>query len=522
MKQDNHIMATQLATSLRAAHAQKQHRDNQQPHHQTVHVVGAGAALTAAYEQLRNAAEYTEEHVLLQRAIRRFYKRLFLLRDEKHIATSGEELIVELTQAGYIANDTVPESAIQTLNQLAKQYFVAYTHLAKRSRSSYQQVEQWTVELLAVESEWLLQDNSHLQAFTQFAHTHFLSTLDVDQLFTAEPSEVETALYVAIHRALLKSDDAVIRLGLLKRYQQSPSELDAFVQTNQFIDQLFASSTTEKLYRVVDRRGAPLRVLRHMIEDDPTLADVIEKKDQFLTLFEKQVNEDYKAINTRVNHGIIKSVIFLIITKFIIGVAIEVPYDYILMGAILWTPLLINLFFPPLYMILLRATLLLPGAANTKRLLEQAERMLYDDASTRQLERRSSQSFGSGYNVAYAAIFVGVFGGVAWVLWHYFEFELLHLAVFFTFLSAASFLGFRLSRLIREIESIDTHQNGVTIVRDFLYMPFVVVGRYINEKYSKLNIVALALDMLIELPLKTILRLVRQWGAFISAKKDQL
>ena len=85
-----------------------------------------------------------------------------------------------------------------------------------------------------------------------------------------------------------------------------------------------------------------------------------------------------------------------------------------------------------------------------------------------------------------------------------------------------SFLGFRLSRMIREIESIETNQNGVTTVRDFLYMPFVVVGRYMNDKYSKVNIVALALDMLIELPLKTTLRLIRQWAAFISAKKDEI
>jgi hypothetical protein len=76
--------------------------------------------------------------------------------------------------------------------------------------------------------------------------------------------------------------------------------------------------------------------------------------------------------------------------------------------------------------------------------------------------------------------------------------------------------------MIRELESIETYQNGITLVRDFLYMPFVVVGRFLSDKYSKVNVVALALDMLIELPLKTILRLIRQWAAFISAKKDQL
>ena len=76
--------------------------------------------------------------------------------------------------------------------------------------------------------------------------------------------------------------------------------------------------------------------------------------------------------------------------------------------------------------------------------------------------------------------------------------------------------------MIREIEAVDAQQNGVTLLRDFLYMPFVVVGRWISEKYAKVNVVALTLDMVIELPLKTVLRLLQQWGAFISNKKDEL
>ena len=43
-----------------------------------------------------------------------------------------------------------------------------------------------------------------------------------------------------------------------------------------------------------------------------------------------------------------------------------------------------------------------------------------------------------------------------------------------------------------------------------------------NEKYSQVNIVATVLDMVIELPLKTVLRLVRQWGAFIDDRKDRI
>jgi hypothetical protein len=36
-----------------------------------------------------------------------------------------------------------------------------------------------------------------------------------------------------------------------------------------------------------------------------------------------------------------------------------------------------------------------------------------------------------------------------------------------------------------------------------------------------MNVVALVLDTLIELPLKTALRLIRQWTGFLDDKKDQ-
>jgi len=138
------------------------------------------------------------------------------------------------------------------------------------------------------------------------------------------------------------------------------------------------------------------------------------------------------------------------------------------------------------------------------------------------LYRCSRKTFGAAYNVIYAFLMLFVFAAVTWLLMTYLEFEMPHVVVFFMFLSGASFLGFRLSRMIREIESVDSEQNSVTLVRDFLYMPFVVVGRWLNEKYAQVNFVSMILDMVIELPLKTILRLVRQWAAFISSKQDAL
>lgn len=513
--------AAYLAQLLRVARARVDEKIAAKAKEGTVHVAETGGVLTAAYEQLRNAAEYAEEHLLLQRAIRRFYKRLFLLKDEKQIRSSGQEIVIELTQAGYVQNDTLPESIVAQISKLAITYFDAYEKLNTQKKLTKDEIEHWTLDVLAVRVEWLINDPAVIDVYVQFVHRYFMQNHQLAELFSVSSNEVETSLYVAIHRALLKSDNATVRSSLLAVYGKEPARQDEYLTINRQIDTLLSAPLTENLYRYIDRKGAPLRVLRHMIESNETLDQDLANKDMFLASFGTQVTNDYEAITHRINRGIIKSVIFLIITKVLIGVAIEVPYDYLIAGAIVWLPLLINLAFPPIYMILLRMTLILPGEANTRQLTERIGQILYEPPS-KQLERKPSASFGVGYNIAYALVFVTVFGGVGYLLWANFHFELLHLFIFFLFLSGASFLGFRLSRMIRELEAVGSDQNAVTTVRDFLYMPFVVVGRYMSEKYAQVNIVALSLDMLIELPLKTILRLVRQWGAFISSKKDAL
>ncbi len=510
---------TQLSKLLHSANTQLDDKNRQERSLEKVHVVGAGKTLTAAYEQLRNAAEYAEEHLLLQRAIRRFYRRLFLLRDNSQIDSSGEEILIELTLAGYIVNDSITDASVTKINNYAREYYDAYESLLKNGYAK-RKAEDWTLDVLAVRIEWLFNDPQQQNAYLQFVYEYFLHSKQLEIVFSTKPDDFELSLYVAVQRALIKADHATVRAGLLDRYQQSPSDGDAFVSTNKQIDTLFDSTTTEKLYRYIDRRGAPMRVLRHMIEDDPTIIEKLSNKDEFLNRYESQIRDDYLAIDNKINRGIIKSVIFLIITKVLIGFSIEIPYDYLVLGTIVVLPLVINLLFPPLYMVLLRMTLMLPSPANTQRLVDQMEVILYG-SEPKQLQRKS-RKFGAGFNVAYVLGFVIVFGGIGLLLINLLEFELLHLFIFFLFLSGASFLGFRLSRMIREVEAVDSDQNAITTARDFLYMPFVIVGRYMSEKYAQVNVVALSLDMFIELPLKTILRLVRQWAAFITSKKDEL
>lgn len=490
-----------------------------------INVVGAGGTLTAAYEQLRNAAENAEEHLLLQNAVRRFYKRIFVTRDEGIISSSGNELAVEMTFAGYVPNNSLTRMQVDAISVIALRHYRAYEALLESRSISMDTATKWLLDTLSTEVSGVVDDRQRTRAFVDVALEYFDDIL-LD--YVQQPSRKEnkdgdyhTTLLAVIHKALLKSDNATIRTALLQKYGVSVDDIEQYIAYNQRIDTLLKAPSTDTMYHVVDRQGAPLRILKHMIDNRPDFIEILPRREVLLEAYEQQVHKEYSSSLTRVNRAIVRSVFFLIITKFIVGIAIEVPYDIWVHGYIQWQPLLINLLFPPLYMIALRFTLNVPGYANTTALVDHVDTMLYGGSQVLRRRAATGRQYGSVFSVLYALFGLAIFGAVTWVLLML-GFSIVHIGIFFVFISAASFLGFRISRLIRELEVVRSASNGLTFVRDFVYLPFVVVGRWMSDQYSQLNVVTLVLDMLIELPLKTVLRLVRQWGAFIDDRKDKI
>jgi len=512
-----------LASNLRYARQYDEALGRDAAHAEKVNVVGAGGALTAAYEQLRNAAENTEEHLLLQKAIRRFYKQIFVTRDERLVQESGGELAIELTFAGYVRNDTLTKAQLEVISREAVMHYRIYEMLQKRRSLSADHSARWVLDTLAVRVERCINSHARDNGFADVAYAYFetIASPAIIGVKKESPEDYSAALFVGIHQALLKSNEAVVRSALLDRYQITVESVDEYVAYNKRIDVLLESSLTEKLYRIVDRQGAPLRVIRRMMEDHHDFIDILPKREVFLEAYEQQVNREYSNISQRINRAIVRSVIFLLITKVLIGVAIEVPYDIWVHGAIIWGPLIINLCFPPLYMIALRLTHTLPSFANTTALVDRVDAMLYGERTVLMRKQLTGRKYGPIFSFIYACLGLVVFGGVTWLLLML-HFSLVHIAIFFVFISAASFLGFRISRLIRELEIVNGASNSVTFIRDMIYLPFVIVGQWLSDKYSKLNIVGLVLDMVIELPLKTVLRLIRQWGAFLDDRKDRI
>lgn len=497
---------------------------------ETIHIPTVGSTLSTAYEQLRNASEYAEDNLLRQRAIRRYFKRTLSFHEHTKTAPLAEELVTELTQAEYLPNNHTTKHDIKTISDHIKRYYNAYWQYTKIEGNSQkrEQFQKWILDVLSVRCEQALQSNVRQLSFVHFAYTYLQPQLDIVSLVQAgehiDPQDYSIVLYIAIQRAILKADEASVRAALLDSYRQDIGLIHNFEAFNAKFDVLFDSKTIAYVSRIVGKNGATLRMIYSgfYAQDAPLGPKSLQSEDTFDYQMRQHIEQEYAALNKRLDKGIVRSIAFLIITKSLIGLGIELPYDILVEGHILWLPLILNLFFPAVFIALSRLTLSTPTSRNTDTIIQHASSMLYADGNLKTYAIRVPKSSPSiGFNAAYAMMFMMIFAGLSYILFRL-QFNIVQGVIFFVFLSTASFLAFRLSNQIREIEAIHLSQGSLALLRDILYMPFIYVGQQISYRYSRVNIVAAVLDILIELPLKTVLRLARQWTQFLNSKKDEL
>jgi len=491
---------------------------------QYINVAGVGRDVSFAYEQLRNAAEYTQEHLLAQKAIRRFFVRnLSFLHNSVKSRNVAEELVIELIQSGYLENNSQPVEVIDKLSSLIQAHYDNFWRL-KHIGIRTSQAEKWTLDLVSVASEKTIDDNLVEQAFIQFAYQHYYYVIQKESFIESKTDEAnyEASLYIAIYKSLFKFDISSVRYDMQRLYKVPDVNIHDYANFHKNIDEIFSSDLTEKLAHYINKYGAPLRVLKNMVQTNDGLGELMAHRGKFNAAYSVQIEKEYIDAKTKLNSGLIKSIVFLFITKTLIGVAIEVPYDIMIAGDILYLPLIVNLLAPVTYMALLRLGLKLPGDANTRAMQQYMDNVLYGDGKQTSLLPVSKRtSYPIGFRIAYFLMFLLVFGLVTNVLVNL-QFNIVQGAIFFIFFATANFLGFRLSRIVRELELVTTRAGFLATVRDFIYMPFILLGQWVSDKYQKINIVALVLDTIIELPLKTVLRLLRQWTEFINDKKDSI
>jgi hypothetical protein len=488
-----------------------------------IHVPEITAGAYFLYEQVRNAVEYREQHLFLRGAIERF-----LLRELKTGSTEGIgfELIRELTKTRYLTNDSVTEDELAYLDYLVGRYGALQDAAQRHGGADPEATATAVVQLLSVELGRTLHPNPSEAAIVEFTYASFVRHAEVGK-------EDQLALYAAAHKALLKSDVATIRYGVFSRafprWLEDDAQLEVagenFADLNHQLAEETGGSKPHRMFRLVRRHIAPYLILREIIKTSPEGLEQLATTPSVLMEKARSVAESqYQVVSGRLRRSVVQAVIFLFITKVFLGIIIEVPYELFLYGSVSYLPLGINLLFPPIYMAIVGLGIKIPGARNTTKILADLKQIVYSSAtpiSYTLTTRGRAATSGNAFGVFYGFTSLLTLGAISYGL-HAVGFNLVSGIIFFVFLSTVSFFAYRISYSVREYAVIDEDPGFLTSLSDFLLTPFIRTGQWLAERYSRVNIFTAILDIIIETPFKTILRIIEQWNSFLREKRDDV
>ncbi len=484
------------------------------------------------YERIRNTLEYQEEHLLRRNAISRFFQRH--MGEGVALSSFAQDLLRELVWAKYLPNKAVPTDLGETLSAVIAKYDVLLKS-AEHAGERREHVSQWVLDALATEVEYTVAPPHHDEAITSYMYQEMRERMDWDPGLGASDEERDLRLFIAIHRALLKSNNATLRYRVLTLYypQWSGAAVPTLIEEiagnlsaiTAKVDGEIAHLTVERLTRLLRRRAGVFRVLRDVISHEPHhFFELVEEPDALDREVGHALHERTRLFRTRLRRTVVRAIIFLFITKMLLALVLEVPYDLLIAHDTPRYPLLINIFFPPFFLALLSLTVTIPEKRNEDD-YKTAIRALVVGADHSILnfrfKRESRSAWLTIFNIVYAVTFLFVFGLIGTLL-HRIGFHALSIALFIFFLSLVTFFGIRIRNSTKDIIASEARSGIIGTAFDVFMLPIVRAGSWLSVKVAKINIFIFFFDFMIEAPFKVAIRFVESWLAFVREKKEEI
>ncbi len=487
-----------------------------------------------AYEKLRQAIDYQDEHLLRKNAIERMMKRRLVAG-----ATAdgiAEPLILELIRGRYLPNKTLPMTLIGQASDVINRYVHLWTKASHQSKEDSDKLYEWYLGMMSVELNEVLAPSEHDEILLKLMYrvTHRDITFAEEHL---SEEEKNTQLYIAIHRALLKSDLSIIRYHLFLR--QHPEWRTANPEQISLLGQQLPAIKATIDRSIFHPAGALLQRLMKkytiifLIFDDLAQqygSEAVQRmmlQDELVTDIKTAYANRRKRILGKITRSIIRSIIYVFLTKMLILVLIEVPVEKIIYPDQnnIW-PLIVNVAFPPLLLLFLGITIRPAGTKNEIAVIEKVESLIYQGDERNVLVKprkplRRSGLLSGLFRFTYALTFIIVFGGIISSL-TLLNFTPISTFIFLLFLSIVSFFGIRIRLLSKELLVVDQRENIFTVLFDFLTVPVLQVGRWISIRVPKINVMIFFLDVIIEAPFKAFLEASEGFFGFLREKREEI
>ncbi len=493
------------------------------------------------YEKIRNSVDYKEEYLLRKNAILRILKRQIIIEGPLKILKAediSKNLLVELIRAGYLPNNKLLESKIGEIALVIDKYlklrFFCLPKLADENKKN--QISKWILAMASSEIEEKLNVNPVHQTIIgnmyELLSSHIVLPEDSNY-----QRDREIQIYISIHRIFMKFDHDMLEFLLLKYYNadwENATEAEIKYLANhvetvkEAIDAQIAHPLATQLNKIVSRYSVYFTILSDVIADNPVSVYESLKEDPkaFPRLIKKFAQKRYHEAGGKLRRAAVRSIIYIFLTKMVLAIILEVPVTIWLGETLNYNSLAVNITFPPLLLFLIVLFTRKPSEANSLKIVQGVEEIVFKEKERKEpLVLRPAHKRGRGisgsFAVIYAITFFITFGLVVYLL-DKIHFTLVSIIIFLFFLTLVSFFSLRIRKVAREMYIIERQESMVSFITDFFYVPIIEVGKWLNEKFSRLNFFVFILDFIIEAPFKIFVDIAEEWTKYVKERKEEI
>jgi hypothetical protein len=501
----------------------------------TIHTDEVASRVAAFYEKMRGVVDWREEHLMRRAAVERVLKRRLLLF--KNGDTMAEPLALELIRGGHFPNDRIPETKIQNVQKSIDKYTFILENNPSEDEKERIKLYDWTLGIAACEIEEILAPPLKERALIDYMEETIQEQIKVRDGAKISEEEKKKQVYIAIQKALLKLDSPIITFNLLKRRFPAWCDLSKeSVELKEITLNIFSiwegikrdlkHPLAEKFYRLCERYDTPYLIVGDVVSEDPL---GIEEKMKAPEELESRITSAYqkrlKSLKSRVGRAAIYATLSIFISKILVALAVEVPFDKYVTGQFSYPTLGINALIPPLLMFFLILTIRPPRKENLQRVIMEVMKIVYarerKDIYSVGYPKKRGWLMNTIITVFYLLAFVASFGALVWGL-EKLHFGILSVAIFLIFISLISFAGVKIRERSKELEVIERKDSFPVIFIDFFSMPIIQVGKWLSAQWARYNVIVVFINFLIDMPFQVFIEFLEQWRSFLKEKKEEI
>ncbi|MES2087511.1 MAG: hypothetical protein V4467_00805 [Patescibacteria group bacterium] len=482
----------------------------------------------AAYEKLRYLVDYKDERHIRRSAIERIIKRKVIFEGGTGI---GLSLIQELIAGRYLLNNSIPEMVAVDVEKIIRKYKKIENFLP-RSSFTPSRSQKIIVSLMASEIEAFFYPNNE----DDFVADAFFDTVkdSIKVGSSVSEEELESQVAIACYRGLLHVDDETLFYKFWLRYL--PPEwpnLESDVAIKNIAENcpaiwhsIHASLKHPLSFKLLPRLNnyaIYFSVIREVVRAYGAESERVFIDSATLAHFSREfLEKNYLKQYKKARASAVRAVFFILTTKILLALAIELPYQWYFEHGIEYAPIATNVLFHPALLLFMTISVRPLGDKNTSAIIHGVGDVIAgENIKIIKVRDKGVGVIYSFFLMMYAVLFLIVFGFIVFVL-NKFNWSIVSILLFLSFLTLVSYFALRIRHSANKWKVSVEEDRIVTMMFNLFALPIVQAGKWLSRKFSSINLFAFVLDFIIETPFKLLLQFSDAFVSFLKEKQEDV